>query len=818
MGVVYRAYDLDLERQVALKFLSPELLKNQAEKARLLQEARAAASLDHPNICTVHAIEEYQGQLFIAMACVDGCTLSHKLASGPLPPIEALRLALQIAEGLAAAHDRGIVHRDIKSANIMVTPQGQVKITDFGLALRHTSAVAGTASGRTLGTPAYVAPEQIRGEAVDPRADLWACGVVLYEMLTGTLPFCGENEHEMIFAILTDAPQPLANTRSEMPPGIQAIVDKCLQKDPARRFQTARELALALRRLLENGRSPGTPATPGRRRQRISFVMALVLLAALGALLMLRAPMQAGKPTLIVLDFRNETGEPELDHLAGMFTTALLPARHLAVLPRWRVQDILKQMGEQTGEYLSEALGRKICTYAQVDLLATGVVKKFGQRYTIELELRDAKTGLLHFSAMQWGDGQERIPEIIDRLALQVRLAYHEKAEDIRASQRTIAEITTGNLEAYQNFFRGEQLLNRMEFEKAEAAYRRAIALDSLFALAYYRLAYVKGWQLGTEQPAGAPLQKAIALMDRLPAPERFLLRAEKSRLEHGLQAYLQVLKQMEKIYPDHKEMLFNIGDAYTHLDRMREALPYLRRVVEMDPTFGRALQHLAMLYMKIKQYPPALAYAKRYVSVAASPDAYFLLAQIYEKMQDYAAGERVLREAARLYPENAPVTVALAAMLCLEEKIAEGISHLKALQQRQDDPRAVFWGHWGLAFAYPYQGRYRDALQASDWLVNFHRQKHDTLGMGIMQVYKGLLHIWGWGDTTAAWQEARKTQALQHRIFGYAYWLGYTMLLAYHAEFESARRVAGEKLPAKPWLQAFISSLQGRLQQAQVD
>ncbi len=813
MGVVYRAYDTRLERVVALKFLAPEFLQDPAEKARLLREARAAAGLDHPNICTVYAIEEAEDQTFIVMTWVEGCTLSQKLTAGPLQPEEAVRIALQIAEGLAAAHESGIVHRDIKSANIMITPGGNIKITDFGLAMIGQSAVA-AGTGRTLGTPAYVAPEQIHGEKVDHRADIWACGVVLYEMLTGSLPFHGANEHELIYAILADAPHPMPD---HIPPSLRTIIERCLQKDPAQRFQSATELAEALRQVNGHGRAGQEAAQSARRHWRSKWLRALpglfALLLAFSLVILNRSPE---KKSLLVLDFLNETGESGLDGLSGMLITALEPARYLRVVPRWRLLDLLEQLELDTEHPVDESVGRAVGQHANMDLLATGVVRKLAGRYAIEIIVHDLRANTPVFSATEWAPARDRVPDLIDRLAIRIRMAFHENAEDIRASQRTVAEMTTADLEAYQDYFRGEQLLNRMELEKAKAAYRRAIARDSLFALAYYRLAYVMAWQLGTEQPVSAPLKKAIALMDRLPAQERFLLRAEKARIEHGMAAYLQVLKQMEQFYPDHKEMLYNIGDAYTHMDQPQKAIPYFRRVVEMDPTFGRALQHLALLYRDLEQYPQALAYAKRYVSVTASPDAYFLLAQIYQTMRDYLAGTRVLEEAASLYPENPSITVALASMLFLQEKIAEGIHLLETLRDRKDDPQAVFWGNWGLAFSYPYQGRYRDALLASERLIAMHQQRQDTLGMAILQVYRGLLHIWGWHDTRAAWRQAQITQSYQHRVFGYAYWLGYIMLLAYHGDYEQAMQLARQKLPELHWLAPFILSLQGQPEAAQ--
>jgi eukaryotic-like serine/threonine-protein kinase len=256
MGVVYRAEDLKLGRAVALKFLPPHLLESEEHKARFKHEARAAALLDHPNICTVYEIDDVDGQTFLAMACLEGQTLKQKIAARPLPLEDALDIALQIGHGLQAAHEKGIVHRDIKPANIMITPQG-LKILDFGLA-QLSDRTKLTASGIKLGTPAYMAPELTEGKPADRRSDIWSLGVVLYEMVSGRVPFAGEAEAAVAYAILRTAPEPLTALRTGVPLELEFIVDKCLAKDAENRYQHADDLSVDLRSLgekLKSGRS-----------------------------------------------------------------------------------------------------------------------------------------------------------------------------------------------------------------------------------------------------------------------------------------------------------------------------------------------------------------------------------------------------------------------------------------------------------------------------------------------------------------------------------------------------------------------------------
>jgi serine/threonine protein kinase len=248
MGVVYKAEDLKLGRAVALKFLPSHLLESEEHKRRFLHEARAAALLDHPNICTVYEIDEVEGRALLAMACLEGQTLKQKIAERPLPLQEALDIALQISQGLQAAHERGVVHRDIKPANIMVTPQGQVKIMDFGLA-QFSDRTKLTATGMKLGTPAYMSPEQTEGKPADRRSDIWSLGVVLYEMIAGDAPFRGENETALAYGIVHTEPEPLTALRSGLPVVLDRVISKALAKNASERYQHVEDLVVDLRDL-----------------------------------------------------------------------------------------------------------------------------------------------------------------------------------------------------------------------------------------------------------------------------------------------------------------------------------------------------------------------------------------------------------------------------------------------------------------------------------------------------------------------------------------------------------------------------------------
>jgi serine/threonine protein kinase len=260
MGVVYKAEDMQLRRTVALKFLTPQALSESETKARLIREAQAAASLDHPHICSVYGIHEEDGRTFIAMAYIDGVSLADKIKQRPLALDEALKVAIQTGEGLQEAHEQGIVHRDIKPANIMLTRKGQVKIMDFGLAYL-TGRSKLTKSGTTLGTPVYMSPEQALGQAADRRSDIWSLGVVLYEMLAGKPPFESEYTQAIVYSIINEPPEPLTARRTGLPVEIDRIINKVLAKKPDERYQHVDDLGVDLKNLQEKLK-PGRLAVP----------------------------------------------------------------------------------------------------------------------------------------------------------------------------------------------------------------------------------------------------------------------------------------------------------------------------------------------------------------------------------------------------------------------------------------------------------------------------------------------------------------------------------------------------------------------------
>ncbi len=801
MGVVYKAEDLKLKRLVALKFLAPEWTQNPQAKQRFIFEAQAASALEHPNICTIHEIDETeQGQLFIVMACYEGETLQQRMERGALKPEQALDITLQIAHGLTKAHQKGMVHRDLKPANVFLTNDEVVKILDFGLAkLKGVS--PSTKDHSLLGTIPYMAPEQINGLTVDQRTDIWALGVILYQMLSGHLPFNGEYEAALMYAILNEEPAPLQSDLKEVEHW-QYILKRCLAKDPQKRYQTLEKLIADLQAMRQHSRLTTKSQNKLKTRPRLKPLLIGGTLILLLALLVARyfhwfQSHIVTRVPIAVIDFKNETNEPALDGLSGMLITALEQSQRLQVLTRSRLFDILRQAGFSNTSHIDESLGRKICQMADIRTLALAVVRKFGNLYVIDLKILNVQKNEYLFTAKVQGSGLEAIPTLIDQLAEKTRNALQEKSAEILASSRSVAQLTTPNLEAYYHYFKGQEYIDKLEFRAARKAFERAIALDSTFGLAYYRLAYVIGWVAGSEQACLDYINKAIHYLQRIPPKERYLVRAVQAQLTEGFQAGIKILKEMEQYYPNDKEMLYNLGDWSYHAFLLNQAKTYLLRVYQLDSLNLRTLEHLTWTYRDLGEISAMRNMAWRYFSLAPGEESSALLAESLVSEFGPQLGWNHFLQTIKGRAQTSDYALVKAFLLMYKDRYVQADSLLQFLIRSKQGLSIA--ARRILIKSYLYQGRYRAALQQIDILIIHYQQQQNKTQVAFLKVSKPLLQWDGWHNIDQSWTKASETLAeAKQVVYGY-FWAALSLLAVEKGLYDQARSF-GRRLGMEFW------------------
>jgi serine/threonine protein kinase/tetratricopeptide (TPR) repeat protein len=743
MGKVYLAEDGRLGRKVALKILPSQYTRDRDRLGRFEQEARAASALNHPAILTIYDVGRAAEIYYIATEYIEGETLRSRLLTGNLKLREILDVAIQIASALSASHGSGIVHRDLKPENIMIRPDGFVKVLDFGLA-KLTQTGAGdetletatvprnaTDAGTVLGTARYMSPEQAKGRPVDARSDIFSLGVVLYEMITGRVPFEGETRSHVLVSILEHEPLPLSRLAGEVPHELQRIVSKMLAKNPEERYQVVKDTLIDLKSLrhdlevqsaaFQNQMAPAPPeifrsgssSAPqtasatgvssaeyifsGIRKHRkgvFGSLAALVIVAVAAIVLstMGREAQGSGvRLPIAVADFENLTGEKELDGLSGMMITSLEQSKRLSVMTRSRMFDVLRQKGRSDVSRIDESLGREIAAAENLQALVTASVQKFGELYILDLKVLDPSKNEYIFAAKEQGKGKENIPAMIDSLSEKMRLGLQEKEHDVAAAKSEIAHVTTRNLEAYQHFFIGEQYMSELEPGKAVEELRKAVELDPTFAAAHMRLAYALSW-IGTTE-ASTHIEEAMKLIDQAPAKEQLYIRANKANIDRNQAAAMAIYRQIIRAYPDEKEAVFNLGDIAHHTCDYAVAEEHLRKALELDPGFERAHQHLVWNFRNQARYAEMVVAAKDYVDKIGSGPAWGSLMHAYFNLGDRANWEATVREARRRFP-NEPELIEHELMLdpASETAIADRVRQGKDAERRMFGYLTLAW------------------------------------------------------------------------------------------------------------------------------
>ncbi|HEX6124959.1 MAG TPA: protein kinase [Pyrinomonadaceae bacterium] len=610
MGDVYLADDTKLGRKVAIKFLNEKYGKDEDLLSRFIQEAKAASALNHPNLITVYEIGEHDGAHYMATEFIDGKTLRERMKER-LTFDDALSIAIQTAEALSAAHQVGIVHRDIKPENIMVRPDGYAKVLDFGLAkLTELAEMGGedetrklvkTNPGVVMGTVSYMSPEQARGKATDARSDVFSFGIVLYEMLTGKVPFGGETVTDTLSSIISTEPPPIISLAPHLPRELQRIVQKTLKKKRDQRYQSTRDLLgdlkelrdeLRMEAMLEQTAVPNPPADSGPTTTGPRYST---------------SSGRGTRDSILLTEFENTTGEAVFDQTLKMaLAYSLAQSPFLDIVPDSKVTQTLRLMGRRADEKVTKELGEEICMRQNLKAFITGSITKFGEIYVLTLEAINARNNESLGREFEQVNSREEVLNALTRAATGLRERLGESLSSIEKFNVPSESITTSSLEALKIFVLGrEQIVNGRQFE-AIPFYKKALELDPEFALAYTELAVVyrntDQWKL-----AGEMTKKAYELRDAVSESEKLRITYYYHNFVNGeLDKAIDTLELWRNTYPNFVVSYVSLSDSMERIGQSEKAVAFAREGIRIDPNYATIYMNLVESLVSLGRYDEA--------------------------------------------------------------------------------------------------------------------------------------------------------------------------------------------------------------------
>lgn len=689
MGRVYRVEDTKVGQEVALKLIKPEIASDAKTLERFRNELKTARMIAHKNVCRMFDLGEAPGAYFITMEYVAGENLKSLIRQvGRLDTATVLRMARQICEGLAEAHRLGVVHRDLKPSNIMIDRSGGLRIMDFGIA-RSLKAKGMTGTGIVIGTPEYMPPEQAEAKGVDQRSDLYSLGVILFEMVTGRLPFEGDTPLSVAMKHKGEAPEVPSKLNPQIPEGLSELILKCLAKDRAERFGSAEEILVELERIgsglptAETDQASGKTAagavkrTAGKKSttsKEITLsltptnvagaVVAAGLVIAAAVIIFLWRPWSSQRAaatakienSIAVIGFENQTGDSGYDHLQKVFPNLLitkLEATGLFHVLTWeRMRDISRQIGQDGGDIIGRDLGFEICRREGIEALVIGAYTKLGDMFAADIKVYDVDTKHSLSSASSRGEGEQSILEgQIDELSRKIVARLGAELGDRAGTVYSpISGVTTSSLEAYNEYLRGAELSYMLYIEEARQALERAVEIDPVFASAYMELSRIY-LDLEDTKASEEALKKAMEHADRVSEKEQLFIKAfYASRIEMDMEKAISLYEALVEKFPREKRAYFWLGITHYFMKSFDKALEAFEKALELDPRYGDCVNMIAYSYLESGDYTQAVDYFKQYAALSpgqANPhdslaDAYMLTGRLDEALEEFGEALRI--------------------------------------------------------------------------------------------------------------------------------------------------------------------------------
>jgi eukaryotic-like serine/threonine-protein kinase len=729
MGRVYKVFDTEVREKLALKLLNPEVASDEQTIERFRNELKLARTISHRNICRMHDLGREEGAYYITMEYVPGEDLKsfiHRV--GALPISKAVSVAIQICEGLAEAHRVGVVHRDLKPQNIMIDREGNARIMDFGIA-RSVRGKGITGANMMIGTPEYMSPEQVDGREVDRRSDIYSLGIVLFEMLTGRLPFEGDTPLAVAVKQKSEpAPDP-RKVSPQIPVDLSHAILRCLEKARDKRYQGADELSADLAKVQES--LPKTtqplpirrPATSKQITVRlpskkvwIPAVIGLVMVVAFVVWQLIPGSASARR-SIAVMGFKNQTGDPAFDYLQetipNLLITSLEQSGHFRVTTWQRLQDLLRQAGKGAAAVLDEEAGFEVCRRDGIEALAVGFFTKAGETFVTDVKVLDAATKQPLKTAQARGEGPASILKTqIDEISRSVSRGIGLPALKIEKAQPKVADITTNSIEAYNLYLRGRDEQERFFSADARRTLEKAVALDPEFAAAWLILSDACT-ELADRKARDEALRKAKQFSAKAGEKDRLRIEARYAwRIENNPEKRFRFLRELTEKYPADKYAHTDLGFYYENRRLYPEALAEYEKAVALDPEFGYALNQLAYALVKLGEPVKALPLLERYAAISpGDPNPKDSLAELYMRMGKLDEATAKYKEVLAAKPDFYLSWASLAFVYALQENYDEANRALEELIARAPTPSSKAEGMWLRAYYRYLLGRWDQAL-----------------------------------------------------------------------------------------------------------